>query len=428
MKLEFNKKLFFILLVFFIVIDIISTCLLFSITQIIHGDLYNFGLKFSTIWANNYWINMDATQTTVWASMILSGFLIGLLCLKNFKDNKKILTISFIIFLSVTFTAVLGIFLMTALDKIVLIDLGLYGVAYDFQWTHEYYLFTRFFLGLKIAIVVATTLLSSWTGLLLLKPKQIISKLASIVLMITGGFTLLLSTLSGISDGVIVGFGLIITGIIIGYITSQEFIKKDLLISQLTSTYDYIEENIKKFGKFDKAVYIPSYLTKDNENTILLLKNINEANPKTKNINSTKIVTKAYTLTPPGNELVQLFEKKLNTNFAKIDLSFLQKNLPQLITEDLEIATNLLIQREEETVKVEFDNSVFNDKSFDQKFSGILKTFGCPLSSAIGCAIAKATGKLTAIKEYSINYQRKNVSVKYELMPETVKLTFDNLN
>ena len=428
MKLEFNKKIFFILLVFFIVIDIISTCLLFSITQIIHGDLYNFGLKFSTIWANNYWINMDTTQTTVWASMILSGFLIGLLCLKNFKDNKKILTISFIIFLSVTFTAVLGIFLMTALDKIVLIDLGLYGVAYDFQWTHEYYLFTRFFLGLKIAIVVATTLLSSWTGLLLLKPKQIISKLASIVLMITGGFTLLLSTLSGISDGVIVGFGLIITGIIIGYITSQEFIKKDLLISQLTSTYDYIEENIKKFGKFDKAVYIPSYLTKDNENTILLLKNINEANPKTKNINSTKIVTKAYTLTPPGNELVQLFEKKLNTNFAKIDLSFLQKNLPQLITEDLEIATNLLIQREEETVKVEFDNSVFNDKSFDQKFSGILKTFGCPLSSAIGCAIAKATGKLTAIKEYSINYQRKNVSVKYELMPETVKLTFDNLN
>ena len=439
MKLGFNK-IFFILLAFLIVVDIISAYLLFNIDQIVNGDLYHFGLNFDINWANKYWPNMETALLTSWISLLLSGFLIGLLYFRDLKSSKKVLVISSILLLSITFVTVISIFSMTVLDKLVSVDLELYGVQYDFQWTHNYYLVSRLFLGLKIVAAAVTTLFSSWTMLLLLKLKQTIPKLVSITLLIVGALLVLISTLLttqiihveeitqyslSLSLGVNIGLGLILSGIVIGYITSQEFIKKEILTSQLTSTYGYLEENIKKFGKFDKAVYFPSYLAKDNSNTVLLLKKIRKTNLETNTAKSTKIVTKAFTIIPPGNELVQLFEKKLKTNFANVNLAFLQKNLPNLIVEDLEIATNLQMTLQEESVKVEFENSIFTDNRFDQKFSDILKTFGCPLSSAIGCAIAKVTGKITNISEYSIDKQRKNTSVTYKLMQETINLTYD---
>lgn len=442
MKLGLNKKIFLITLTLFIFVDIVSLFLLSNINQIVHGDLYNYGLRFSTDWSYNYWINIDATLITVWTSIFLSIFLIGLLYFRDFKNNKKILITNTIIFLSLAFTAILGIFLTVALDKIVSVDLGLYyGVQYDFQWTQEYFLFFRLFLAIKVVVVAIATSLSSWTILLLLKPKLTTSKLASFSFILTGALSLLFSTLYGIllgvnvesgligiSLGVNIGLGLIIIGVIIGYITSQEFVKKKNLTTQVISTYQYIEENLKKFGQFDKAVYIPSYLTKENTNTVLILKNTNEKNFKTKTKNSKKIITKAYALIPPGNELLKLFEKKLNINFIKVNMDFLQKNLPNLITEDLEIATDLQIENQKESVTVNFDNSIFYDISFDQKFSEILNFIGCPLSSAIGCVIADATGKLITITEYKTNKQRTNTVVTYKFMEETIKLTYDSLN
>ena len=382
---------------------------------------------------------MDLSLISVWTSIVLLGFLILTFYFSDFKSNKRVLTISSIVFLAISFTAVLGIFFMTSLDKIVSFDLGP-ELQYVFDWTHKYYLSSRLFVGLKIASCAITILLSIWAYIKMKKPKQKISKLISITLIIVGTLTVLYSALLStqtieaatitpymkiLSIGVNIGLGLILTGIIIGYLTSQEFIKKNILTSQLISTYGYLEENLKKFGKFDKAVYVSSSLRKDDGNTVLILKNISETNPKT--ATSTKIITKAYALIPPGNELTQLFEKKLKTNFAKVNMGFLQKNLPNLITEDLEIATNLQIKNPEDSITVNFENSIFSDNRFNQKFSEILKTFGCPLSSAIGCAIAKATGKLVTITEYQTNEQRKSTSVTYKLMEETIKLTYDNL-
>ena len=425
MKLRFNRKTFFIFLVLIVVIDIISAYLLFNIDQIVHGDLYHYGLIFDIVWANNYWITMSATLITVWISIFLSGFLITILYFSDLK-TKKVQALSSILLLIIAFTTILGLSLITNIDKIVSVDLGLkFGVQYDFRWTHNYYLISRLFFGLKISAVAIATFLSSWTLLLLLKPNQTASKLKSYVPIIIGALILLFSTLSSLALGVNLGLGLILIGIIVGYITSQEFIKKKILTSQLTSTYAYLEENIKKIGKFDNAIYYPSYLTKDNINTIILIKEINKTNSENKTTKSTK--TKAYHIVPPGNELVQLFEKKLKTNFAKVDIAFLQKNLPTLITENLEIASNLQITQQEETIHVEIENSIYNDYIFYQKFSQILKTFGCPLSSAIGCAIAKATGKLTIITEYTTHEQQKSTNVTYNLLSETIKLNLDNL-
>ena len=104
-------------------------------------------------------------------------------------------------------------------------------------------------------------------------------------------------------------------------------------------------------------------------------------------------------LTPPGLGLSKLFEKKLGKSFTEIDLQDVQKELPKLF-EKLDIAKNTYIQTEENSVTVELGNHIFKGLCEEtRKLEKTHETVGCPLSSAIACALAKATGKLVTIEK-----------------------------
>ena len=111
-------------------------------------------------------------------------------------------------------------------------------------------------------------------------------------------------------------------------------------------------------------------------------------------------------LPAPGNQLTKLFEKTLNTEFIETNITFLIKKLPQLIIENLEIATDFQIRNKKETIEIEFENSIYEDKEFTKEFSEIISQIGDPLTSATACAIAKATQKTLAITSYEINKQK----------------------
>jgi hypothetical protein len=357
---------------------------------------------------------MDLALISVWSSIILSGILMGIVGFNDLENNKQTLVMSSLFFLAISFTAAVGIFLMSSLDKIVGFDLGSFGVQYDFNWTREYYLSSRLFYGLKMVALAFAIPFSSW-AYPKITPKLTTSKMLSISLIIIGTFTFSFSTLSSLSLGINIGLGLLLSGIVIGYVTSQEFIKKKILSLQLFSTYRFLENNLKEIGEFKQAIYLPKDLTKNSNNT-LILKNKNEKKPKSKNSKQKNILLGSDKLVPPGNELSQLLEKKLNTNFENANLEFLAKKLPNIVTEDLEIATNFKIKNHQENIIAEFENSIFNSKEFNKKFSDIIKTFGCPLSSALAIAIATSTDKPTTIADYKTNTQNKTTTVIYKQM------------
>jgi hypothetical protein len=117
-------------------------------------------------------------------------------------------------------------------------------------------------------------------------------------------------------------------------------------------------------------------------------------------------------VTPAGAELTKLFEKRLNTSFAKKDLKYIQEKLPKLLIEKLQIVEELQIL-ENSTSKLketELENDattigkadsippnqerdrIIHVKIRNSIFRNLYEKIGSPISSAIACTLAKVTG------------------------------------
>jgi hypothetical protein len=63
-------------------------------------------------------------------------------------------------------------------------------------------------------------------------------------------------------------------------------------------------------------------------------------------------------VTAPGSDLVKLWESKLKTNFTRTNLQLLSEMLPKIIIEDLELAQNFEIENDTNTVKVKIEKVI----------------------------------------------------------------------
>ena len=111
----------------------------------------------------------------------------------------------------------------------------------------------------------------------------------------------------------------------------------------------------------------------------------------------------------------------MGTSFTRVDLQYLEQTIPKLLVEDLEIAQEVEIETEKDTVFVKTKNSVYRSICEEvQKLSGISHSLGCPLCSAIACALAEATGKLVVIEKVHTDDDDQTIKVKYRLLePES---------
>jgi hypothetical protein len=124
-------------------------------------------------------------------------------------------------------------------------------------------------------------------------------------------------------------------------------------------------------------------------------------------------------LNPPGAELARLFERSIGTSFTKVDLRFLENSLPTIMIDKLEIARTLRMQVKRDRIEVDMENPIYKN-IFKQisKLPDVVGSLGDPISSAIACALAKATGKPVKIAQYKINEDGKTISVEYLLIEE----------
>jgi hypothetical protein len=139
-------------------------------------------------------------------------------------------------------------------------------------------------------------------------------------------------------------------------------------------------------------------------------------------------------ITPPGAQLARLFEDTLGTNFTRVDLDYLQQNMPRLLIEDLEIASDVEIQAgtskkstqivnsttqitlEHDMINVRITSTAY--KHATKELSTIYTTLGSPLTSAIAIAIAKAAGKPTVIENYRVSDDGETFEVEYRTLEE----------
>jgi hypothetical protein len=126
----------------------------------------------------------------------------------------------------------------------------------------------------------------------------------------------------------------------------------------------------------------------------------------------------------------------LGTTFTRTDLNYLMKNMPKLMVEGLEIATDFEIneetaepamrkivttqpQRMLTKIHVKITDSIYQETSKEtDQMTRIHGNIGCPLTSAIACAIAKSTGKPTIITDEKSSEGGRKQTIEYNTYEE----------
>lgn len=422
MKISSKMKIIPILLLAIIVIIVFTLFFFTRIDTIVHSELYKYYLQFDLEWASQYWAYSRLLTGSLTIIILLTGTSVAVLI---FHIRTRSTTLRFALYLFLVMEMALtffSVFLLNRLDYIINNDLYLYGLQFSPEWATPYqtYIWVSFALfGLAGAITLANILILSST-----QKRVYWTKLTFPSLIGTGSMSIIFSIILTSTILAFIGLGLVFWGIILSYIRSEEYAKKVLLnttVFPLLTILNQIMDELDYRGAF--AFYLPPRFFKSLEANKAYISKQKEL-PTIEQIQrqETQFFTKdpqGILVTPPGAGLTKLFEKTLETNFTKVDIQYLQKNMSKLFTEDLEIAQNFGMNIKDNTIQVKIENSTYDVLSQEiTKLSNVYSTLGCPLSSAIASSIAKATGHPVMIASYQTSDDGKKVEIEYHILKE----------
>ena len=107
-------------------------------------------------------------------------------------------------------------------------------------------------------------------------------------------------------------------------------------------------------------------------------------------------------LTPPGIGLLSKIEKDFKVNFTKLRPSEVGDALPRFILDRLDLAKEMEISLEKNEVGIKIFDSIYGKLYRDDSYLAVVRVFGCPIVSAVACALAKSTGKFVTVQSITV--------------------------
>ena len=261
------------------------------------------------------------------------------------------------------------------------------------------------------------------------KRKANLNKAVAYAFIGMGSLALLTSIVYISSILAFIGLGLTFWGALFLYIQPEEYTKKALLDATVIPSISTLNQIVHELECKGQAIYLPPKYLKDPEASRVYISKQKEGKlPEPE-------LTLEYEnqhffqnpqgilLTPPGAQLARLFEKRLDTNFTKTDLKYIIKNMPRLVVENLEIAENIEIETEKNKIKIKITNSIFEGAHKENKLSHIYPYLDCLISSAIACALTKATGKPVTIQNIQTSEDCRIIETTYRILGKTETTT-----
>jgi hypothetical protein len=221
----------------------------------------------------------------------------------------------------------------------------------------------------------------------------------------------------------ILGVGIIFWGAILFYITSDKRAPLTLLNASAAANAGNTERILTELNLTEKGRYLPPKYLKDYESSLVFIpERLYQRLPRISETTEKKLRfgnQAGLFLTPPGVVLSKLFEQALGVSFIKTDLVYVQQNFPKLLIEDMELVETAEIQTQNDKVTLEITGNIFNEVCREtQKLPRTHKAVGCLLSSAIACALAKATGKIVTIERETQTPDNKTTRIEYQIIGE----------
>jgi hypothetical protein len=170
---------------------------------------------------------------------------------------------------------------------------------------------------------------------------------------------------------------------------------------------------------YPKEAYLPEYLKGLKEMIVFIPAEKIVALPTIEEMIKKQFLLtnpKGICIAPPGYGLVDLFERELKTTFTQINLEQLYGSLPTIIVNNLELAKELKMNHRNSLIHLKMIDSAYKDLYAKKQGFKSIHQIGCPLTSAIACALAKTTGKLITIAKNKVSPDLKTIEVWYQTL------------
>ncbi len=220
----------------------------------------------------------------------------------------------------------------------------------------------------------------------------------------------------------ILGVALFLGGAILLYVTPTRQVPIAMFNAEAEVSASNIERIITESGVSLLGIYLPPRNLKIADSSFVFIpKKPKITLPSPEDITDSLTINRkgGVLIVPTGSALSRYFERELGFSFTKTDLLQLQFKLPKLIVEDLQLAEEVEIQMQGNTVTVEIIGSLLDEICRQTDFQPKThKQVGCLLSSAIACALAKASGQPLTIQNETRNQETKTTNIEYQILEE----------
>jgi len=213
-----------------------------------------------------------------------------------------------------------------------------------------------------------------------------------------------------------IGLGLVFWGAIFSLSRPGKFVESSLLDSTANSVYstlDRLINDLKYNGRgyyiptYPKDAFLPDYFKNLKESVVFISDENFTGLPAVEELAAGKFLSDrdhGVFITSPGSGVLNQMERQLNLDFTTISISELCGLLPRCMTEFFNLAKEMDLQvLGESTVRLSVHGVLYESLYVSDAKDGAVKKsvslLGCPVVSAVACALAKSSGKTVVIQE-----------------------------
>lgn len=257
-----------------------------------------------------------------------------------------------------------------------------------------------------------------------------VSSRIAILLLVSGILSLVFSMYADSQIFAFTGLGLTFWGVLFALIRPVKFVEGTLLYSAAVSNYLTIDRIVDDFNykgeayyipAYPKDAYLPKYLKGLKDSIVFISAETKIGMPAIEELAKGKFLSKnpkGALVTPPGLGILTQIEDKSKVDLSKLDLNELCTVLPHFIIKDLNLAKEMKMVLDGDQVQLKLVDSLYKNLYSDQSNLRTVNLIGCPIVSAVACAIAKASARTVVIQKQLASPKDLALEVWYRIVNE----------
>jgi hypothetical protein len=212
-----------------------------------------------------------------------------------------------------------------------------------------------------------------------------------------------------------IGLGFVLWGAIFSLAQPGKYVDVSLLDSTantIYSTLDRMINNLQFDGRgyyipsYPKNAYLPEYYKNLKDSIVFISDQSFTGLPAVEEVAAGKFLSekdKGVFITSPGSGVLNQIEHQLNIDFTTVPLAELCNLLPRCMTESFNLAKEMTLQViDETTVHLNASGILYESLYVPESMPKSVGLLGCPMISAVACALAKSSGKTVVIREQKV--------------------------